>query len=360
MHARPGSPIRVAAVPAAHPYVMAVAPDDGSVVVLPDPVVDAAEPWRWWPPAVLDPAWIRAHAGELDLIHVHFGMESLPEGRLEAALDAAEAAGIPIVHTVHDLENPQLDDQARHRRDLDAIVPRASALVTLTHDAAERILAAWGRDATVLPHPTLLDAAPPRAMPGGVPVVGTHLRDLRPSIAALPTVVALLDALDALRDAGVAALGRVLVNERTRDPQTVEAIEALLASRTDCVLVRRPRPDDEALLDEIDALDVAWLPYGHGTHSGWVELCHDRGVQVVGPAWLPMAQQHPHDHHGFDDLADAASAVRAAVAAATRAGSDERIALVAGRMHERRVARKGIRVAHATLYREVMAQGSRR
>ncbi|MFC7431671.1 MULTISPECIES: glycosyltransferase family 4 protein [unclassified Agrococcus] len=353
-------PIRVAAVPAGHPYVRAVTPDDGSAVVLADPVVDAAHPERWWPPAVLDADWIRANADALDLVHVHFGMESLPAGRLEGALDALDALGIPLVFTVHDLDNPQLTDQAAHRRDIDALVPRATRLVTLTEAAARRIRDAYGRDAAVLPHPTLLDgAAPPSAHDAKVPTIGIHLRDLRPSIDALGAARGLAATLDALAADGLRAEGRVLVNDTTRDPRTADEVEALLRDRADCIVVRRPRPDDDALVAEVDELDVAWLPYAHGTHSGWVELCFDRGVQVVGPAALPMADQHPGEYHGVDDARSAAGATRAALEAATRAGSAARIAQVEGRLQRRRLERKATRAAHAALYRAVMHECDR-
>lgn len=355
MPERPRDPVRVAAVPAAHPYVAAITPDDGSTIVLPDPVVDPAEPRRWWPPAVLSPGWLRAHRAEIDLVHVHFGMESLPEGRLEATLDAADELGVPVVHTVHDLDNPQLADQARHRRDLDLIVPRAARLVTLTDAAAERVQETWGRRATVLPHPTLVDAPPPKVDgPRGAFVIGTHLRDLRPSIDGVTAVRGLLAALQELRRDGIPAQGRVLLNDRTRDEAAVDEIARLVRDRADCVVERRPRPDDAALLEEVDALDVALLPYAHGTHSGWVELCHDRGVVVVGPAWLPMARQHPDDQHGFADLAALATPMRAAIAAATRPGSPERARLVERRLAARALERKGIRAQHAALYRALM------
>jgi hypothetical protein len=356
---RSSQPIRVAAIPGAHPYVRAITPSDGSVRMLADPVVDAAHPERWWPPAMLDAEWIRANADAFDVMHVHFGMESLPAGRLAGAVDALEALRMPLVFTVHDLENPQLADQGAHRRDLDVLVPRATRLLTLTSVAATRIRDAWGRDATVVPHPTLLDDAPPPA-PGlrGAFTIGVHLRDLRPNIDGVATIASLLAALDGLRTAGIPAAGRVLVNETTRDAEAAAAIERMLAARVDCTLVRRPRPDDDALLAEIDALDVAWLPYAHGTHSGWVELCFDRGVPVVGPAHLPMAAQHPSDFHGLDATAPA-NAVRSAIETGTRAGSVERIALVARRLHQRRDERKAVQSAHAEQYRAVMNECQR-
>ncbi|GAA2176586.1 hypothetical protein GCM10009846_30970 [Agrococcus versicolor] len=353
-------PIRVAAIPGAHPYVRAITQADGTVVTLPDPIVDPAHPERWWPPAMLDAAWIRANADRFDVMHVHFGMESLPTGRLEGAVDALDELRIPLVFTVHDLENPQLTDQQEHRRDLDVLVPRATRLLTLTPSAARRIRDTWGREATVIPHPTLLDDAPPPALGmRGAFTIGVHLRDLRPNIDGVATIASLLEALGGLRAGGVPAAGRVLLNATTRDAEAEAAIERMLAGRVDCTLVRRARPDDDALLDEIDALDVAWLPYAHGTHSGWVELCFDRGVPVVGPSHLPMAEQHPGDYHGLDAATPSAVVARRAIEAATRVGSAERVALVATRLHHRRDERKATQEQHASQYRAVMSEYQR-
>ncbi|GAA3606298.1 glycosyltransferase [Agrococcus terreus] len=352
-------PVRIAAVPAAHPYVRAVTAASG-IEVLPDPVVDPAHPERWWPPAVLEPEWIAEHADALDLVHVHFGMESLPPGRLDAALDALEAAGVPLVHTVHDLDNPQLHDQRSHRADLDRIVPRADALVTLTDEAARRIRDAWGREALVLPHPTLLaTAAPAPRRTGDQVVVGTHLRDLRPSIDAEGAARGLLAAVSALRAAGTPAIARLHLNERTRDDARAARLVDDLADRPWCEVVVRPRPDDAALLAELDALDLALLPYGHGTHSGWVELCHDRGIPVLGPAGLPMARQHPGDYAGFEGWDGAGAAALAALAAAPPAGTPERARLVAHRARRRAAERELVAHAHLELYRRVVAGGRR-
>jgi len=357
--------VRVASVPAAHPYVRAVCAAEG-VVVLADPVTDPAHPDRWWPPAMLDAGWIRRSADRFDVMHVHFGMESLPEGRLAAALDALDALGKPLVYTVHDLQNPQLDDQTGHLGDLDLLVPRAARLVTLTSTAADEVRRTWGRDALVLAHPTLLDDdaddpvdADPHPDPGleAPLVVGVHLRDLRPNIDAEAAVRALLQALDALASAGVAATGRVLLNATTRDEALARRLEASLRGRGDCDLIVRARPDDAALLAELDRLDVALLPYGHGTHSGWLELCYDRGVTVVGPGSLAMAGQHPDGYVGVATPDDAGRAVLEAVSRGARAGSPERRRLVAARRERRLAERALVAEAHAALYREVLAEG---
>ena len=239
-------------------------------------------------------------------------------------------------------------------------MPRATRLVTLTRAAADRIRDTWGREATVVAHPTLLDGlAPPTPTASGPSTIGIHLRDVRPSIDAIGSVRSLLATLDDLRAEGADALGRVLVNDATRDPGVVDRIAALVRGRTDCELIRRPRPDDDALVDEVDRLDVAWLPYAHGTHSGWVELCFDRAVQVVGPPDLPMVEQHADEYHAWSAHGSATPAVRRAIAAASRAGSAERIAAVEHRLHLRRCERKAVREAHAALYRDEVSERKR-
>ena len=347
--------VRVAAVPACHPYVRAVTSHAG-IAVHDELVPDRRHPQRWWPPVMLDAPWIREHADDFDVLHVHFGMESLPAGRLEAAIDALRECSRPLVYTVHDVENPQLLDQAAHRRDLDLLIPHASAVLTLTAAAADDVRRGWGREATVLAHPTLLplDAPAPAAQERPERVIGVHLRDLRPNIAAADAVEVLLLALDDRSLASERAVGRVLLNAATRDASLTARLGGMLRDRPDCELVVRDRPDDAALLAEIDELDVALLPYGHGTHSGWVELCFDRGVPVVGPASLAMAQQHPDAYSGFTEQTDAGRAVGEALARGTSAGSAARRALVADRARSRHVERAAIADAHAALYRSLV------
>ncbi|MGN6613238.1 MAG: PaaI family thioesterase, partial [Angustibacter sp.] len=40
---------------------------------------------------------------------------------------------------------------------------------------------------------------------------------------------------------------------------------------------------DEELWAYLQGLDVSVLPYRFGTHSGWLEACHDLGTWVVAP-----------------------------------------------------------------------------
>ena len=99
--------IRVASIPAAHPYVRAIT-DTRRVRVLPDPAVPGAPADVWWPPVALTSQWLASHGADFDVLHVHFGLESFSPGELREALETAHRVGRPIVYTVHDLENPQL------------------------------------------------------------------------------------------------------------------------------------------------------------------------------------------------------------------------------------------------------------
>ncbi|GMA21085.1 hypothetical protein GCM10025862_31060 [Arsenicicoccus piscis] len=130
-------------MPSGHPYVEAILPDE---VRLPDPTPPGQTPGDgvWWPPVVVDADWITRHASEIDLVHLHFGFESFSTEHLSAWLGALDAAGLPLVQTVHDLENPHLQDQEPHRRALDLLVPRAAAVLTLTDTAADVVAQSWG------------------------------------------------------------------------------------------------------------------------------------------------------------------------------------------------------------------------
>jgi hypothetical protein len=369
----PDRPVRIAAVPAQHPYVQAVrVPGD---VVLADPPVPGAPPTQWWPPQVLTPEWLRAHAADYDLLHVHFGTESLSLDALAAALATLRALGRPLVHTVHDLEHPHLVDQAPHRAHLGLLLREAAGLLTLTEEAAAEIARRYGREATVVPHPQMApddwfaraDAARggaastrPPSGPGAVadgptprgPVVGVHLRSLRANVRP----GAWLARLAAEVTARAGAL-RVLVNDDVR--AGTPADEALGDVRRalephGARVVVRPRPDDDGLARELVGLDASVLPYAHGTHSGWLELCWDLGVPVLSPDVGAIAGQHrePWALAAFDaSRPDAVGpALDRLLAAPPAPPAAERLA------ERERVAVENHR-AHAAVYRRALGRG---
>jgi len=340
-------PIRVVSIPAAHPYVGRVSASP-EIDVLDDPPVEGAPSGVWWPPVALDPSWIRDHAADADLLHIHFGTESFPPGHVTACLEAAHEVGWSVVYTVHDLEHPQLEYQGAYEAQLDELVRGADALITLTPGAAAGIREHWGRDAVVIPHPSLLsdDVTVPLVLPSAETRVGVHLKDLRPNVDAVGAVTTLIDAVERLRRRGADVVAEVRMHHAVRDPEAREAVRRLVGRSEAALLIEHERLDDLGLAIALSRLDVCLLPYRHGTHSGWLELCWDLGVSVAVPSGIgAYLEQHPDDTVSAYDLGDGASLERAVgelleADGASRAGSAGRGATVADRRARRVVAER--------------------
>ncbi|WP_404802964.1 glycosyltransferase [Microbacterium commune] len=322
--------------------------------MLPDPPVPGAPPEQWWPPVAMTARWLSENAAEFDVLHVHFGLESFTADELRDGLDAAARAGRPVVFTVHDLDNPQIVDQDPYRALLDVIVPAADRLITLTPSAAAEIERRWGRPSVVLAHPTLLDEAadPGRVTDGETVRVGIHLRDLRPNIDAENAVRAAVHAARLLERSGPAVEIEVLLNENVRDDRTADRVVAAADGHAAVRVRRTPYLTDAEIEQWLGGLDLFVLPYRHGTHSGWVELCYDLGVRVAGTDVGHIRSQHPSDFRVVD-LDDP----RTVAAAVTWARDDSPSAdeVVASRRAQRRDQRRAVRDAHARLYRDVIA-----
>lgn len=347
--------IRVASIPAAHPYVRAIT-DPQRVRVLPDPPVPGAPAGVWWPPVALTPQWLGSHGADFDVLHVHFGLESFSPDELREALEAAHRLGRPVVYTVHDLENPQLVDQGPYRELLDMIIPSADHLVTLTTTAADEIARRWHRSSRVLPHPTLLDDTAVTDLTGDETFrVGIHLRDLRPNIDAERAVRAAVDAAGLLALTGRTVEFEVLMHERTRDDAAAARVTAAIGEHPAVRVRRPPRLTDAGIEAWIGGLDLFVLPYLHGTHSGWVELCFDLGVPVAGTDVGHISSQHPEDFFGID-LDDPQSLVEAVALATDARASSPRASLVDRRRSERAAEREAVRDAHALLYATACAE----
>jgi hypothetical protein len=311
--ARP-SILRVASVPAAHPYVIELKLPRAGIELLGDPQPPGAPAGRWWPPVMLDAEWISRHAESFDVLHVHFGTESLSTTALSNVLDALEQAGRPLVYTVHDLENPQLAEQRLHLEHLDLLITRAAELITLTRGAAAEIARRWDRASTVISHPRMLRADTGIPWPAGTrPAgsasasalrVGLHLRDLRPSIDGAGAAAGLAGAVRRLRARGIDARASIAVFERVRDPAQAERIKAIVGAAAHVDLVCGPRLSDAALVADLARLDVSVLSYRYGTHSGWAELCWDLGLPIVGTPIGYVAEQH--DEPGWFSACDPA------------------------------------------------------
>lgn len=284
-------------VPAGHPYCRNVLPPDHAprYSVLPDPPVPGAPAGQWWPPRALDPAWLREHIP--DVLHVHFGFDSVGPHQLQEVVEVLRQAGSALVLTVHDLHNPHFADRTRHLAQLDVLVPAATEVLTLTEEAAAEITARWGRTATVVPHPHIvpLDRIPqgparpvsPPSGPGAKAadrevVIGVHAKDLRANVDPFSALPGVAEAVRRLEDRGVSARVRVDVRDRTQDGAALDRL------RRECAaygfgLWEHGRLDDEELFADLRSLDVTVLPYAFGTHSGWLEMCRDLGVPVAVP-----------------------------------------------------------------------------
>lgn len=252
-------PVNVLAVPAGHPYTQAVRPD--GVVYTPDPDIDG----HWWPhPAFTAEYWRELDAGATpDLVHVHFGFEHFsPEEirRMVAALP------VPLVLTVHDIDNPHLVDQTEHHARLRVLLDAADAVFTLTECAADALRARFGaHDVTVVPHPRITrGVAAPR---GGRAAV--FLKSLRSNVVADPQFY-------------IALAERVPLDVYVHDVAATLQLRRELELAGVRVHVHEPMGDSE-LHAAVAAAPVCVLPYIRGTHSGWLEMCRDLGTSVAVP-----------------------------------------------------------------------------
>ncbi|MEW2386855.1 glycosyltransferase family 1 protein [Streptomyces venezuelae] len=353
----PAPEIRVASVPAGHVYVRHCSPPqpDG-VRRLADPRPNGAPSIsaRWWPPVMLQPEWVDAHHRDFDVFHLHFGFDAQSPDRLTALVDALRDHSKPLVYTVHDLRNPHQPGPSAHDAALNVVIPAADRLITLTHGAANTISRRWGRAATVLPHPHVVDLPLlGRARPSRDRFrVGVHAKSLRPNMDVLPVVRVLADTVAGLPDAEL----QVNIHHEVTDPASPAHDPRLLGELRDLdergrlTLVAHDYFDDGQLWDYLTSLDLSVLPYRFGTHSGWLEACHDLGTAVAAPDCGFYAQQRPCHTYGHtqDDGLDEESLHKAVLAA-----HEQRPAPRAAVRHRTR-ERAAIAAAHRALYTDVL------
>ena len=305
-------PIRVASVPASHVYVRHLSADDeaGSGVERlddPTPPGRGATASQWWPPVMLDASWVAAHADDFDVFHIHFGFDARSTQDLEELVAALRSADKPLVFTVHDLRNPHHQDRRPHDDQLDVLVPAADELITLTGGAAAEIERRWARPARVVPHPHVveLDRAArlraERAQRTGPFRIGMHLKSLRACMDAQVVLPGLVRAKRALPGAVLQINGHRDILEPGGAKFDRDLAETLSDLRDDVELHVHDFFSDEELWNYLSGLDVSVLPYRHGTHSGWLEACHDLGTQVVAPSCGYYADQGDVHTYSLDE-----------------------------------------------------------
>ncbi|HEX6342235.1 glycosyltransferase [Umezawaea sp.] len=314
-------------------------------LVLPDPPVPGAPPGRWWPHQSLEPGWLRTHHARFDLLHLHFGYEHLSARDLRSVVETLRALGKPLVLTVHDLRNPHQVDPGPHREALDVLIPSADAVITLTRGAADQIASTWGRVATVVPHPHVVD--PERARRTSARgerdrfVVGVHAKSMRANCDAVAVAEQLARTTSTLPGS------RLVVHAHDDEDGRRAADE--LEQRGVAVTVGPPFSDSE-LYDYLEGLDVSVLPHRFGTHSGWLEACYDLGTTVLAPDCGFYQEQAPcllyHRTETALDLDGLDAALRRAHSQRPRWRADP---------DERGVARSAITSAHNEVYRAVVS-----
>ncbi len=249
--------------PAAHPYL------DHLTAVNPRPVDVEYSLWDV-------PSLVRAGVG---LVHLHFGFEDISPDALRAWCRGVQHHGIALVHTVHDLDNPHLVDQSDHHERLDILIENADALFTLTDAANSHLVARWGRNATVVPHPHV---APFESIASTVPAatdsVLVWLGAMRSNLD--------LDAVHHLIGDCTSPLDVVVRSDGWKQTSQVvrRDLLAAISGADSATLAVIERPDDRELCALVAQRRALVLPYRWGTHSGLVELAKDLGVASVVPS----------------------------------------------------------------------------
>jgi len=227
------------------------------------------------------------------IVHLHFGFEHLPPESLHTWTSDLRRAGIALVHTVHDLDNPHLLDQRPFHRSVATLVTAADALLTLTPTAARSVEQRYGRRAVVVAHPHVVPLAeldrhsPDLALALAVARTGVyvHAGTCRPNLD-----LALLERIG--RVAG--PFGGLLIHAReTTSRRRLDQVRHV-AERVGGRIDIGARLTDEELWDRLRRARVVVLAYRWGTHSGLLEAAHDLGTPVVAPPIGAFADQGAH------------------------------------------------------------------
>ena len=371
--------IRVASVPSNHVYVRHLTPVDAeaSPIIrrLPDP--DPDDPGRstvsrWWPPAMLEPEWVRS-SDTFDIFHLQFGFDARTPEELTALVTALRERGTPFVYTVHDLRNPHHLESALHNAALDVLIPAADALITLTPGAAEEIQRRWGRTARIIPHPHVVDFETmeavqrarfsPETRPTGEFRVGVHVKSLRASMNPVPVITTLIETVRDLPGAVLQINGHTDVLDPAGARYSDELAELLIVAEAagDLDLRIHDFLPDDGLWAYLASLDVSVLPYRFGTHSGWLEACRDLGTTVVAPSCGYYRDQGPVLEYGHTEEGMDAASLRAAIETAYRqrvgGGRTTPFATTPfATVAERRLQRDDVAAAHLEVYTELLAR----
>jgi hypothetical protein len=288
--------ISVAALPGRGLYVRHLSHPEGVDGVHRPTVPAPGAPRR---PDQFTPAWVATYADRVDVVHVHAVPSRLTPREVGEAVAGVRAARRPLVVTAYHLSDPTGGDEAHHAAQLDALLPAADAVITLTERAAAEIYRRWEVTATLVPHPHAVDFVRmrqprPPYRPGSF-TIGAHLGRLQLAADPVRVVTALARAAGRVPGSRLA----VYLHENLLDPEAasyapapVRQIERALAQHGGVLRAHRPLTDPQ-LWDNLFCLDAAFVPPLAGTHSVWPEGCHDLGTTALLPAGTAAATQRP-------------------------------------------------------------------
>jgi hypothetical protein len=303
---------------------------------------------------MLDPVWVRHNHASFDVMHIHFGFDAQTGDNLQALVESLAAHRKPLVYTVHDLRNPHHVNPQTHQEHLDVLIPAADELITLTPGAATTIARRWGKAARVLPHPHVVEI-PGLARTRRVReqfVVGIHLKSLRANMEPLPVLEVLSKTVAGLPDAVLRVDVHTDVFEvggRHYHPSLVAWLEDSQRRGVLQLEIHDFFSDAQLWTYLCDDIDVSVLPYRFGTHSGWLEACHDLGTMVVAPDCGFYTQQRPCFEYGHNDSGFDSASLAAAVQEAYERRPRWRATAAA-----RQAERAQIATAHRALYSQVL------
>jgi hypothetical protein len=318
--------ITVAALPGRGVYVRHLGHPEGVDGVHRPTVAPVGAPPPARPPA-FDRHWLEANLQDFDVVHVHGLPARCGVEDVEEAIETVRSAGVPMVVTAYHLTDPHPpegdeDGPSQFAEQLDALIPAADAVITLTAAGAEEIERRWSVQAGVLPHPHVVDFVRMRqnraSRRPGTLLVGAQLGSLRFPVDPVAVVDALMTAAARVPGTHVS----VHVHEHLLDPDssryaapTIRQIERIVSGGGGSLRAHRPLTDSQ-LWDHLFSLDASFVPPLPGSHSVWPEACYDLGTRVVMPASSLAAQQKPVptyqlDRDGVPDVKSLVAALEA-------------------------------------------------
>ncbi|AKK01993.1 glycosyltransferase [Corynebacterium epidermidicanis] len=253
----------ILSIPANHPYPQAV-------MRMSPPALPEPEPW--WPHPAFEPEWWEHHNPEI--VHVHFGFEHLDRPQMHEFLKVLRARRIPLVVTVHDIDNPHLADQSAFHELLRLLLADAARILTLTTAARDRLVSEFqvpARSVDVVPHPAIVSPSyVPDPLPAPEYPAAVFLKSLRANTSTELQFYSEFAARQPLT---------VFVHADQCDHPLVQS----LAKVPGITLISHAPMNDATLHHTIARCQVVLLPYIRGTHSGWLEMCRDLGAYVLAP-----------------------------------------------------------------------------